>query len=122
MTGLSPEQIALLLQEEASQPARTRKQKTDPTADRSIGAWFKLAHHLCTPDCPHRVEPSNPTAEATEAKDAQGAPIYKPGNACWNPNCLDEKRDKVTDRGTNIVFEVKGQMICRYCYLGGYLV
>jgi hypothetical protein len=105
--------IAKLLKEEAEQPSvRTRGPKVDPTADRSLSAWQKQQHHLCTPDCPHRIDPNNPTWDKQEGHV---------GNACWNPNCEDHTRNKETDRGTNIVVEVKGQFICRYCYLAGYL-
>jgi len=38
---------------------------------------------------------------------------------CSNPNCVDPRPP--TDKGTKIVTEVKGQMICRYCFLDGYL-
>src|SRR6266496_2663522 len=96
-TPLDPAQIAKLLQEEAQQPTRTRGTKVDPTLDRSLGAWFKLNHHVCTRDCPHRVDPNNPTFSGEEGTI---------GNACWNPDCQDHTRDKETDRGANIVVEV----------------
>lgn len=38
---------------------------------------------------------------------------------CSNPNCVDPRPK--TDKGTKVVAEVKGQMICRYCFLDGYL-
>lgn len=109
---LDPALIAQLLKEEAEAPTRTRGPKVDPTADRSLSAWNKQQHHLCTRDCPHRVDEKNPTF--IEGKEY--------GNACWNPDCFDHKRDKENDRGTNIVVEVKGQFICRYCYLAEYLL
>jgi hypothetical protein len=114
-TPLDPAAIAKLLKEEAEQPTRTRKPKEDLTKDRTINGWFRLAHHICTRDCPHRVDPNNPTYHP----DPNKPNII--GNACWNPNCMDRTRDKDTDRGAQIVYEVKGQNICRYCYLGGYL-
>jgi hypothetical protein len=39
---------------------------------------------------------------------------------CQNPDCADP-RNKDSDRATNIVAEVKGKLICRYCFLDGYL-
>lgn len=41
-------------------------------------------------------------------------------SGCENPECVDPRPK--TDKGTNIVAEVKGQMICRYCFISGYLV
>lgn len=38
---------------------------------------------------------------------------------CQNPNCSDPRK---ADKGSNIVADVKGQMICRYCFLNGYLL
>lgn len=38
---------------------------------------------------------------------------------CSNPNCLDPRERN--DRGRSILAEVKGEMICRYCFLDGYL-
>ena len=39
---------------------------------------------------------------------------------CENPECIDP-RPKDTDAGVQIVVEVKGQFICRYCFLNNYL-
>lgn len=116
MSSLTPEQIALLLQQEAQQPTRTRGPKVDPTADRTISGWYKLQHHICTRDCEHRVDPNNPTFAQLNMSKPDAI-----GNACWNPECMDHTRNKETDRGANIVSEVKKQFICRYCYLGDYL-
>ena len=119
---LDPAAIAKLLQEEASQPTRTRGPRVDPTADRSINGWFKLLHHLCHADCEHRVNPDNPTVIVKPGSGPDEVIVENVGAACWNPNCVDHVRDKETDRGTNIVAEVKSQFICRYCYLTSYLV
>ncbi len=116
MSSLTPEQIALLLQQEAEQPTgRSRGPKVDPTADRTINGWYKLQHHICLKECEHRVDERNPTSAVAE----NGQRTV--GNACWNVDCMDHTRNKETDRGANIVAEVKTQYICRYCYLGGYL-
>lgn len=101
---LSPDEINKLLQQEAERPARGQSKKLELLENRIINNWFKLNHHLCTKDCEHREQ----------------APQGSEGRACWNPNCKDNVR-KPTDRGAQIVVEVKGQWICRYCYLDGYL-
>ena len=119
MSSLDKEFLEQLLQEDAQQPKRGRGgTKADPTLDRSLLAWMKLHHHICTRDCPHRLDPSN-----LSRPDPASDPSYPSniGAACWNPNCVDP-RNKETDFGANIVYEVKGQMICRYCYLDGYLL
>lgn len=38
---------------------------------------------------------------------------------CDNPNCTDPR--PVNDKGRNVTVEVKGQRVCRYCFLGGWL-
>lgn len=116
MTGLDAETIAKLLAEDAAQPKRgggRGRAKADPTADRTLPGWFKLGHHLCTRDCPHRTNPDNPTIAADPGI----------GRACWNPNCIDP-RNKEDDGpyGVRAVYEVKGRQVCRYCYLDGYLL
>lgn len=40
-------------------------------------------------------------------------------DGCENPNCEDP-RDK-DDSGRNIVSKVEGQLMCRYCFLHGWL-
>lgn len=104
----------LLLEQASSSSGRgggRGRTKADPTDDRTVNGWFKLSHHLCTSDCEHRFYEINPTYNTETGKR---------GNSCWNPNCLDP-RDKSSDRATQIVAQVKGQFICRYCYLDGYL-
>lgn len=113
--------IARLLQEEAQKPTGTRGPRVDPTADRTYTGWFRLNHHLCTPDCDHRTDPANPTATPI-TNTSGGISGFKPGNACWNPNCEDHTRDKTKDRSVNAVARVKDQYICRYCYLANYLL
>lgn len=39
---------------------------------------------------------------------------------CENPDCEDP-REKLTDKGTNIVAHVKGKYMCRYCFLAGWM-
>lgn len=38
---------------------------------------------------------------------------------CDNPDCIDTR--KKGDRGRKIVVKVKGQFMCRYCFLDGWL-
>ncbi len=40
---------------------------------------------------------------------------------CDNPNCNDP-RIKETDRGTNVVVQIKDKWVCRYCFLDGWLL
>jgi len=105
MSSLSNEAIQALLKDEADRQAsgRSRGPKVDPTLDRTIPTWYKLNHHMCLSDCPHRQEEGNINHKA-----------------CWNPNCVDPRPS--TDGGTNIVSKVKNQYICRYCFLAGYLL
>lgn len=111
MSSLDKAQIEKLLQEEASAPTKSpRGSRVDPTSDRTLSGWFKQQAHICDTTCPHRTSEDNPTS-------IDG----KVGSACWNLNCFDKSRNKETDRGTQIVVEVKKQYICRYCYLAGYL-
>lgn len=128
-TPLDAAAIAKLLSEEAAQQStRTRGPKVDPTLDRTYNGWFKLNTHICVPDCGygHRSDPANPTAKVIT--DINGVITHiEPGAACWNPNCFDKTRIKdVNDdnfnRGIYVVALVKGQWICRYCYLANYLL
>ena|SRR5947208_13218932 len=97
---LSSDEIGKLLKQEAESPTKRVNKKAELLEFRLINNWFKLNHHLCTPDCEHRKHAAN-------------------GRACWNPGCKDPR--SVTDRGMMIVTEIKGQQVCRYCYLAGYL-
>jgi hypothetical protein len=104
MSSLDPSQIAALLKEDAERATTGRRgPKVDPTLDRTLPTWWKLNHHMCLSDCPHRQEEGNTTHKA-----------------CWNPECKDPRPS--SDLGTNIVVAVKGQFICRYCFLAGYLL
>jgi len=38
---------------------------------------------------------------------------------CDNPDCVDPRIK--SDKGTNIVLEVRGKYMCRFCFLGGWL-
>jgi hypothetical protein len=38
---------------------------------------------------------------------------------CENPDCNDPRPS--TDHGVNVVAEIKGKKMCRYCFLEGYL-
>jgi hypothetical protein len=102
--GLSNEEILKLLAEDAK-PKRTggsrRGPRQEDTSIRQINVWFKLRHHICLPDCEHRKQ--SPT-----------------GRACWNSDCVDPRPS--TDRGINAVAEIKGQWMCRYCFLNGWLL
>lgn len=39
---------------------------------------------------------------------------------CDNPNCTDPRTSP--DRGRNVVVLIKGQHMCRYCFLEGWLL
>lgn len=75
-------------------PAKGRGPAKDVTEPRDVNTWFRLNHHI-------REE------------------------RCENPNCIDPrpptKEDGTPNKGSWIVGDVKGQQICRYCFLGGYL-
>lgn len=103
---LDDSMIADLLAEEAAKPkgGGGGRTKADPTEPREVNVWFKLPHHLCTSDCEHRT---NENKQSREEK------------ACWNPECADPRSED--DRGANVVAEIKGQWVCRYCFLAGYL-
>lgn len=107
---LSDDFIANLLKQEKkreSQPKKGRgggRTKADPTEPRTINVWFKQSHHICHPDCEHRV-------------DKPGIP----DRACWNPDCVDDNEKRRQPRGDWVVVLIKGEWICRYCFLAGYL-
>src|ERR1041385_1344060 len=115
MSGLTPEQIQQLLEEDKNKPKTTRggRTKVDPTETRTINVWFKLQHHICHPDCAHR-QPR--TDENKEGRPEGTAPSEQ---ACWNPNCVDPREH--TDSANMVVALVKDNWICRYCFLDGYL-
>jgi len=100
--SLSNEEIMKLLADDAATKKRSgpRGPKQENTSIRETNYWFKLDHHLCLPECEHRAQ--SPT-----------------GRACWNPDCVDTRPS--TDRGINIVYMIKGKMMCRYCFLSGWL-
>ena len=105
MSALDPETIAQLLKEDEEKPrGGSRGPRVDPTEVREINVWFKLDHHICTPDCPHRQE--NPAGE---------------DKACWNIDCKDPRNDDPDKMANMVVAQVKKQLICRYCFLQGYL-
>jgi hypothetical protein len=92
---LNSEQIQLLLKENKSRAKRgPRKDETEP---RTVTVWFKLRHHIA--DFEHN---------GVEVKPH-----------CENPDCSDPRPS--TDRGRNVVSVVKGKMMCRYCFLSGWL-
>jgi hypothetical protein len=107
VSSLSPDEIELLLKQEAVSPTSrtggrsTRGPKVDPTLTRDTPTWYRLQHHLCTEDCEHRKD--SPTERA-----------------CWNPECKDPR--DLSDRGTNIVVRIKDKYTCRYCFLDGWLL
>jgi hypothetical protein len=98
---LSMDAITKMLADDANKPKRGGGTKVDPTLDRTIPNWYKLNHHMCLSDCPHRQEEGNTTHKA-----------------CWNPKCKDTRPQ--TDRGTNIVVNVHDVYMCRYCFLSGW--
>lgn len=107
MANLSNEEILKLLNdpEVSTGGGRgSRGPRVDPTADRTIKTWFKLNHHMCGTDCEHRQADGNVNHRA-----------------CWNPDCSDP-RDSDNPNSLRIVVEVKGQWICRYCFLTNYLL
>lgn len=103
MNSLEPEAIAKLLAEDAAKPRRGGGPRVDITLTRDLPTWYKLNHHFCLSGCHHREE----------------RPHDGP-RACWNPNCVDPRDPG--DKGTQALAEVKGQMICRFCFLDGYLL
>lgn len=100
MSAIPDDLINQLLAEDANKPKRGGGKKVDITVNRDLQTWMKLPHHLCLSDCEHRKQ--SPT-----------------GKACWNPNCVDPRLAE--DGGTRVVFMVKDHMMCRYCYLDGWL-
>lgn len=38
---------------------------------------------------------------------------------CDNPDCVDPRAEKT--RGVNVVTEIQGKFMCRYCFLAGWL-
>lgn len=120
MSSLDPATIAALLKEEAEAPTRSgggRRGKADLTVVRDLTTWNKLNHHICHSACIHRTEGDNPTIPKDEAGTIIGV-----GRSCWNVDCMDHTRNKETDRGVQIVCEVKGVWMCRFCYLGKWLL
>jgi len=94
--SLTPEHIKSLL----AKPERKGRTKSGPnTSVRDHKTWFALA--------PQSRE---------ELKDLR----------CENPNCLDPRPPKISALGQEIkhqhVIEVNGQKMCRYCFLGGWLL
>lgn len=92
---LDPDQISLLLKENKTR-AKSGPKK-DATEPRTVTVWFKLHHHIA--DFEHKGEVVIPH--------------------CEHENCIDPR--PTTDKGRNVVAVVKGQMMCRYCFLSGWL-
>lgn len=109
MSSLDQEAIAKLLAEDAAKPKRGGGPRVDLTTTRDLQTWFKLNHHFCLSNCHHREE-----------RVEQFPALAEHTRACWNPNCIDPRDPG--DKGTQALTEVKGQMICRYCFLDGYLL
>lgn len=127
MSSLDPALIAKLLKEEAEAPTRTGgggrgRGKADLTRVRDLLTWNKLNHHICNNTCVHRSEGDNPTIPRNEAGEPTGI-----GHSCWNVECVDPRSKEPNekgefDRGTQIVCQVKGVYMCRYCYLNKWLL
>jgi hypothetical protein len=98
MMALDPSQIASLLKHDA-QPKRGGGSRTpkDVTEPREITVWYKLPHKLAD----------------FEFEGKQVTPH------CENPDCSDPRPP--SDRGRNIVASIKGKMMCRFCFLNGWL-
>lgn len=97
--ALDPEQIQLLLQDEEKKPSRKgTRTKRDVTEPREVTTWFRL---------PHRV------ADFVNEAGEEVTPH------CENPDCDDPRPG--SDRGRNVIAIVNGKMMCRYCFLAGWL-
>lgn len=94
--ALSPDEIASILKDNKTRE-RTKRTPKDVTEPREVTVWFKLRHHVA--DFEHNGEEVVPH--------------------CENPNCNDPRPSN--DRGRNVVSVVKGKMMCRYCFLEGWL-
>lgn len=88
---LTKEQIDLLLAQAAATAARGGKRAPKPV-ERTHEGWFSLHHKLM-----HDADP------------------YKPMK-CENPNCDDPR-----GRDYQVCAEVNGKLMCRFCFLGGWL-
>lgn len=74
--------------------SRSRGPKKDPTEPRDTNTWFNLKNHKIV------------------SRDSD--------SSCRNPDCLDP-RDPKAERDMQIVAEIKGKNMCRYCFLAGWL-
>ena len=97
--SLSVDQIKALL----AKPQKRRgskKTSIDPSV-RDVATWFKLA--------PKAMD-----------ENAQALPH------CDNPNCLDDRPGVISATGlvikSQFTIELRGQRICRRCFLGGWLL
>ena len=92
---LSAEKIAQLqaLKNKPKVRRGGRAKSAIDTSIRTLETWFKLHHRF------YDYETKEPLV-------------------CENPNCLDPRE---TGKGRMVV-EVEGHYMCRYCFLGGYVV
>lgn len=91
--GLSKEQIDALLAKPVRQSRRSGARPGIDTSKRDYDTWFKLYHSI--------------------ADSETGEP-----RRCTNPNCADPRDHS---KYAQIVAEVNGQYICRFCFFDGYL-
>jgi hypothetical protein len=96
--SLTPEQIKSLL----AKPVKKRGagKKGPDTNIRDRATWFALA---------------------SKTRDEAGEDLR-----CQNPNCVDPRPPRISALGNEIkhqfVVEVKGELMCRYCFLDGWLL
>lgn len=96
--ALDPTQIKSLLEDAATRSRTRRSPAKDVTEPREVTVWFKL---------PHKI--------ADFSTDDGGIVVPH----CENPDCSDPRPR--SDKGRNVVSVVKGKMMCRYCFLSGWL-
>jgi hypothetical protein len=92
--ALSQDEINALLKESKTRAKRTPRDVTEP---REVTVWFKLYHHVA--DFEHNGEMVSPH--------------------CENPDCNDPRN--ISDQGRGVVAVIKNKMMCRYCFLDGWL-
>lgn len=95
--SLDQAQIASLLKHDAQPKRGGSRVPKDVTEPREVQVWFKLPHKLAD----FKFEDQDITPH------------------CENPNCSDTRPP--SDRGRNIVALIKGKMMCRFCFLAGWL-
>src|SRR5215472_5014034 len=93
---LDPAKIRELLARKQAAPRRTggrpKSKQRDPN-DRSYKAWFALSSEILN-------------KETNEPR------------RCENPSCIDPRPPR---HGGQFVVEINGKMMCRYCFVEGWL-